>query len=432
MKSISFTQKSSVVCVFAWLLLTIMGGVILAEPAPLSLSYDDLAPIISQKNTLIKSELHLIESEKAKTGHLKRSLLPRLSASAGTIGFYNGGIDDTKIQPIGSVDAVINLSRGGQDHTEDKIRNAQVDLTQALLQKTMASELNDAQKLYWDIVFTEEMNRSIEEVLTQTKRNFEATKRRFNRGLLTQSDLLAFTIYQNKLEEDIESNHHEKKILLIKLKAILGLSDTDLVDVTLEMIPHLDDSVLTEAFSASQSIEMKEWEMHQKMEALQRQKLSQKNRPTIDIFGNYILYTETEREYADLADRGEIAAGIRAQFIFFDANQRRSDLTSATLRSSALTQEIAYKTAHMTSTLQSEQEELIHLHELIHRSEDRIMQSKKLLAAIFQDYDQGVKTSTDVLTTLQSHQDIKTSYIRQKRDYQKTKSELLNRLKKPP
>ena len=67
---------------------------------------------------------------------------------------------------------------------------------------------------------------------------------------------------------------------------------------------------------------------------------------------------------------------------------------------------------------------MIYLHELFHRSEDRLSQAEKFLNHIFEDYDRGVKDSTDVLTALQLYQTVQESYVNQKKTYQKVKCAL--------
>jgi outer membrane protein TolC len=425
-------QKSTVRYFLVWLLLFGLGGVLRAEDTTISLRYDQLNDFIREKNEYVQSSALSIASAKERTHFFQRSFSPQLSASLGSDAFYNQGMEDARFQPVANIGLSLNLSRGGQDKQEEAIRKAEVGLAEAQRDRIYATELAIAQGLYWDIAHADEMIRNARDILVFNSKNYASAKRRFNRGLLTPSDLQGFDIYKGQLQETIESFEHEKKILVIKLKGVLGLSEHITLVIPPQILPHThDDPLLKEVLSAQFTPEIRELRLNESVLVFQRNKLLGKTAPSIDLFGAYTLYTEEDRPFSNVMDRAEVAAGIRAHFLIFDGNQTRAEIESSALKLKAHSRFSTYKNHLMTSDLKVYQEELIHLHELLHHSEDRLTQTKRFLENVTEEYDRGVKNSTDVLTTIQLYEDVQEKYLTQKKDYQKTKSALLALLGSP-
>lgn len=401
-----------------------MGGVIMAENHTGALRYEDMEQIIRENNKNVQSGTTTILAAKARTGSLLRSFSPLITASLGSEGFYNNGLQESRVQPIGSVDISMNLSRGGQDRQEELIRQAQASLTEANAQKTYTLAVMAAQLLYWDMSYLDEVIRNAQAILKYNVKSYSSAQRRLSRGLLTQSDLLGFEIYKGQLEEAIESAEHEKKILMIKLQTILGVSAP--ITLQISSLPHThDETLILMPLSVSGLSTIQELNINKSILKLQQEKLMGKNRPSIDVFAGYTLYTEAERPFSNWIDRAELAAGIRAQFLIYDGNQSQSEMSGYSLQLQSASEFLSYKTQQMAAELKVRQEEMIHLHELFHLSESRFLQTQKFMGQIFEDYDRGVKDSSDVLTAIQLYQHVLEAYAVQRRDYQKIKSELL-------
>ncbi len=404
-----------------------LGNGVLAGNATLNLKYDDLGPLILKQNGAVQSAALSISAAQARKDFVKRARGPQLSGTVAGLGFQSGGGDGVRFQPEGSLDFILPISRGVQDDVEEGIRQAQVGLAQVQLTRTVAEELSEAQDLYWELVYSDEMGRNLEETLGQNARSYASAKHRFKRGLLTQTDLLGFEIYKSQLEEGIESLHHEKKILLIRMNAVLGFSDGTVIGVSEKLLPHPHDQIVKESLSLDRSIEIEELTLGETIVSLQTDKIRGKSHPVIDLFATDALHSELDRSSSNWADRTDVTIGIRGQFLFFDGNQIQSEVQSGLLKSKAHSAELTYRKQRLTAEVKASQEELIHLHELFHHSESRLIQSKKFLQSTLQDYDRGIKDSTDVVTAMQLRQEVQGDYATQKKQYQKIKTALLAR-----
>jgi outer membrane protein TolC len=425
MNQLSFLKRMHGVTV-VWLLLLSFGGVLTADT--MSLTYEDLGSLIRAKNGSIQSSLTAIDHAKIRTDFLKRSFSPQLSAMIGSEGFYNKGIGESRVQPLGSLYMSVNIFRGGQDQQEESIRQNQVVLSEVQLKKAVALELMTAQWLYWELAYLDEVIRNEKDILSHNAKSYDSARLRFKRGLLPQSDVMGFLLYKGMLDEAIESAEHEKKIVMLHLLAILGLPDTTVVQFTTTLPHHHDDTLIMDKISIETIPELQELQLTTKMAELQKSKLASKKKPSVDVFGSYTLYPESERTYPNLEDRAETVVGVRAQFLILDAKLTQNEMKALDLKLKSQAELIAYKQRVVASEIKGFQEELIHLHELIHRSESRVSQAKEFLNQIFLDYDHGIKDSTAVISAIQQYQDIQEAYATQRKDYHQVKSKILSLL----
>ncbi len=284
------------------------------------------------------------------------------------------------------------------------------------------------QSLYWEVVYTDEMVRNLKALRTLISKSHESAKRRYQRGLLPQSDLMGFEIYRSQLDETIESILHEKHILMIKLKAALGVSESSSITLADTTLPHSHDALLKTVLHPNQTAEMKSLGLIKEISNAQISQLTAKGGASIDAFGAYRVHTEAERSFSNWRDRIDTGVGIRATFLLYDGGRLQSDIESATLALQSLSIKADYKSQLLEAELKASQEELVHLHELFHRSEMRLTQVKQFLQTLMQEYDRGVKDSTDMVTAMQLYESVNGNYVSQKKEYQLTKAGLLAKL----
>jgi outer membrane protein TolC len=409
------------------LLLVAIGSGLQAQSGTILIQYDDLRRVVVGQNGYLQRDTFLIDAAEVRMGSRQRSQAPEVSASLGGEGFQTGGINGVHVQPVGSIEAIVPLYRGGLEDAEESIRGSELRLSKIQYNRTVAEQLAIVQTLYWDIVYTDEMVRNLQDVRSHNSKSYESAKRRYKRGLLPQSDLMGFEIYQSRLDENIESVQHEKKILMIKMKAELGISESASVKLAHVAIPHSHDKLVTASLQVSQVAEIKALELNALILKSRVDQVAAKGSPSIDAFGTYALYSEAERPFPNWQDRLDTSVGIRTKFLLYDGNRLQSETQSTRLQLQSLTAEAEHKARIATSELKASQEELVHLHELFHHSEIRLAQAKQFLKSTVQEYDRGVKNSTDVLTAMQFYEEVQTNYATQKRQYQKTKSDLLSK-----
>lgn len=400
-------------------------GGLVAKNKPIPIRYEALQHRVQQYNGYVKRDRYAVDAAIAKTGFLQRARSPEVLASVGGDAFQTGGLEGMRIQPVGRLEARLSLYNGGQETFEEVTRQSYVGFLRLQLSQTIAEQVAMVQDLYWDIVAGDERLRYLQVLQVHHAEGYASAQRRYKRGLISQSDVMAFELYRSRLDEDIESIQHEKKVLLIKFKSVLGISESAVLTLSHAVLPHEHEALLKASLQTSQTTVVQALGVEAEMATLNLSKLVEKAQPSVDLFGAYTLHTQGERAFSGLLDRGDMAVGLRATVVVYDGNRLQSDIASARMTAQAVSAEAAYTAQVMAAKLKSLQEELIHLHDLFHSSESRLSQAKQFLQTMVHEYDRGVKGATDVIAAMQLYEDLQTNYVGQKQQYQQTKSALL-------
>jgi outer membrane protein TolC len=389
------------------------------------ISYDNLDDIIRNRNGSVIEASLLAESAKVRTGYLQRSRALKLSTNIGTELFQTRQMA-LKTQPFGSLDLLWNIYRGKQDVSEESIRKLQLNSAEIKKELVFASRLKDARELYWFFIYGNEHIRYIQEALQLNQKGYNAAKRRFNSGLVTKSDLLGFELYQDVLEGKIADLVHENKIIQVQLKSSLGLLASDSLKITEPDLIHQHDEA---SFHSDTEIiqfgDIQELMIEKQISQYQQEKIQSQKMPIIDLFGTYALYNFRERDEKDLLGRSDIAVGLRVQVPLLDGGQNKAELDALAFTSSAISNRLAQQELDLRAKNDTAKEELIHLDEIIHRTERHLQKSKTLLLAIQGDYDRGVKDSEDLLTAIQNFMNFREAYLEQQLNYQRVKNSYL-------
>jgi outer membrane protein len=406
------------------LALLALAGNRVASGAEVSLQAEDLPRILAERNQNVRGASLLLESSRTRTGHLVRSFLPSLEVQGGGETFQTNRYP-TLTQPYGAVEARINLFRGGRDLLEDRARDAQVSAAEAQARRTGASELIEARRAYWTLVFQREEIATLKEALAENARNLASAQRRISRGLTTDTDRLDFEINRSELQEQIASLTHETELTETRLAALLGMTEGTTF-LTSNRIPHEHDEKLVSApLEAAPQYDV--GSLRAQAEAA-RSEAAQAGRwwlPTVDAYGGYYLYTTRDRDFLDSSLRNDTAVGVRLSLTLFDGLQARNAAASAGLRTEALEQQTAQQERTVRARWKIAQEEMKHTHELTHESEKRVQQGKAYLAKTLAEYDRGVKNSPDVLGASLRFLSFRRRYAEIRRDYQLAKADLL-------
>jgi|GEM_PF-5633120 len=393
------------------------GGLLASNPVVIDLDYGDLKSYILEKNGQVKATQWEIDAANSRSQMTRRLRGGQLTASFGVDGIRSEELSNGRVQPVGSLDWEMPLYRGGQD-AQEAIEQTEVALAHLRREHAIADRLAKAQSAYWNIVYADEMIRNSQRILRQNIRSYQSAKRRFNRGLIPSSDLMVFEIYEDQLNEQVESFRHEKKIVSIRLKAILGLPETSTIRVTMSELPHVHSDTALVGQLPESTIGTREFELNLRRVELKRDLTVGKLSPSVDLIGKYGLYNESERSSSHWIDRTEALLGARFNLMLWDGQQLDALVDADAKGVRAQLVSTTHQRAIMAAELDASNEELIHLRELIHASEQRVTKSARLLRTIIQDYDRGVKDSTDVLSTLQMVAQVQETYAQQRRDYQ--------------
>jgi outer membrane protein len=409
---------------FFGLLMFLLPANALADATPISVRYEDLPRLLQERNEAVQGSQLLAQSSQARTGYFWRSFLPQTIFYAGGEQFKTGTYAPTA-QPYGGLEVAVNLFRGGRDRQEERIRQSQASIEEASARVTYQKELSEVQTLYWDVLYTKELLEHLRQAMKLKDNGFQAANRRFRRGLVTRTDLLEFEIYGSQLKEGIESLEHENQLNSIRLKAVLGLSEDAILQISADRIVHdHDETLLRSDLQAEKNPEFLELRENQEIADLQRSRAARWWAPSLDIYGGYLLYTLRDRTFDSIQDRVDIVGGVRLQFNLFDGGQSLADARSWSLQANGLEKAASQRLRHLNGRIKTTQGEMIHLHELLHASEERIRQGLSYLKSTQEEYDRGVKNSPDLLSAIERYISYQAQYVERRRDYQKAKVSL--------
>jgi outer membrane protein len=399
-------------------------GAAAAQAAPMSLRFEDLPRLVRDGNQEVQGAYAMSDAAERRTGYWTRSFIPTLELQGG-IETFETGIYRMLTQPYGAIEARWNLFRGGRDLLEDRVRQAEVELSSMQARQAYRRDLLDARKEFWTLVHQREQIAILKKALEQNERYLVAASRRSSRGLTTGTDSLDFKIQASQLREEIESLEHATLLTRIKLLALLGFSDEGPVG-TVESVEHVHDEVLLAAKSRVDAHPGVAG-LHAN-ETVQRSRATQSGRwwlPSVDLYGGYYLYTLRERDYLDQSLRSDIAGGVRVSIALFDGLQSRSESASHARQAEGLALQASQRARAVAATTRVAQEDMKHEHELIHEAEERIDQGETYLRLTVGEYDRGVKNSPDVLSAFQRLLGFRRRYAELKFNYQVAKAELL-------
>ena len=383
---------------------------------PTVINFNDLKSLVMKQNGGVAVAKLQVDGADSRAQFIHRSRGGQVSISMGVDALHSSELASGRVQPVGGIEAVVPVYRGGQDDADDSIQQIEISLAQLRQYRELATQLGAAQVAYWHIAYAEEMIRNSQQILVQISQSYRSAQRRFQRGLIPSSDLMVFEIYKDQLTEQLESFRHEKAITTIRLKAILGLSESESVQVNAGLLPHVHDELVVR--DVTTTFTFREAELNSRMTLLKRDKTLGKLRPSVELLGRYTLYNEADRPLSSWNDRGESLVGARLNLMLWDGQQMGAlvDADGHDVRAAEL--ELTTQRRVIAAELDATREELVHLHELIHGSEQRVAKSRRLLQTIIQDYDRGVKDSTDVLATLQMVAQVQSTYAQQRWEYQ--------------
>ncbi len=410
-------------------LLALFTCTIQIDPAAgLDIKFSDIEKLTREGNTSIEASVLRYQSQEKRTGHLWKSFMPRFDLNGGYETFQTG-VYGQKSQPYGALSARINLFNGFRDLNEGRVRAANSVLRRVESSVITNEKFSAARQLYLDLAHTKELESVYVAVFEMNGRVQKTARVRQNRGLVTSTDLYEFDLNGGRMKEEIESLRHERHILSIKLSAALGMEERhDLNPV--DGLEHEHDDAMTKADYWNQptagSLRIQAEDSVRQAEASFRASWWM---PSIEAYTGYYVHTLREREYLSIRDRDEWAAGFKANWSIFDFGQF-SESRAAHFEEKASAKETKQRTLDFRAEVRARQEEMIHLHELIHYSEERLILGEKYLKSTQGDYDRGVKNSPDVISAIDKLITIRKELLERKLLYQRTRDRLATLVEK--
>lgn len=404
--------------------LIILAALTSAAQAAVIINPDDLPRLIRENNRTSRAAELSVSAAENRTGFLLRSFLPKISASAGYENFKSDNLAKDS-RPFGEIEAKVNVFRFGRDSLEERSRRALLEVEKAQKQLTDSQILSVARKLYWKLVAEREIVTVLKEGIKANEARLRAATTRAERGITTTTDKLEFQLSGNELKEEMESVEHESLITAIRLRAILGIAENDVIQTPLEVAHDHDDNLLT-----PQDRENSPAIKRQSASAITATSLASIAErawtPSFDVYAG--VYNEQERALSKNHD--EYAIGIRLSMNFWDGGQSLAEAAAQRKQADAHQALLAQEKENTRAEIRASQEEMKHAHELIHGVEERIQLGAIYLARTLSEYDRGVKNSPDALGALHKLLGYRKRLIEIKLDYQIAKANLLQHLGK--
>jgi outer membrane protein len=410
-----------------WLLVSVLILMIQAA-APsqeVQLEAGDLPRLIQEKNQNVTGARLLSEAAQHRTGHLARSFLPNLGLQGGAERFITGTSERAETQPYALAEANLNIFRGGRDALEEEIRKAQVQMTSALERGTYAAELKDARDEYWVLIHKKELREALKESLELSQKNLSSANRRIERGLAPETDRLEFEIKLAQLNEAIDQTSHEIILSEARLRALLGMAPEAKIN-TSDLIPvESKEELPLRNYDPNLHPDVVSLKTSQSMALNQHRRAERWWLPSVDLYSQYALYTEREREFSSMRDRDDYAVGIRFTLNLFDGMQAKSEARAYAMETEAYQNQAAQRARTVLTQFETTQRELKNIAKLIQQAEKRIIVGRDFLNRSLEDYDRGVRNSLDILSAAELYFSLRQRAMELKRDYQFTKAELL-------
>lgn len=386
------------------------------------IQYEDFPQLVRSQNQAVKAAALMSEAKERRIGSLTQTFSPTITGTLGTEHFKTGTFEPLT-QPSGSIEASVNVYRGGRDELELNAQRDQASMAKAEGEIVWQEELLQVRDLYWQLVAYKETLRLWKEAEKLNGKNRKAAERRVSRGLASNSDLLSFDLFGQKISEAMEIAQHEMGVVEMELRTRLQLKD-DQINVK-DGVPHDHDDGL---LKTADNVETHPAVAALKAETSYHRSLSQASfaawQPKVDLFAAYGLSTFRDRAYSDSDDRQDWSVGVRASVNLFDRQLSRREAQSESLQAQSKGELASYKKNLIETSLKKTQEEMKHLHELIHGSEKYLSQGQKLLSQTLSEYDRGLKSSQDVLSTIERLIDLRTQDLERRHAYQKVKTHL--------
>jgi outer membrane protein len=385
--------------------------------------------VLSQKvnsdNLSIMGQGKSVESDKVKKGYLGRSFLPNLVLEFGQERFQTGRYKSYS-NPYGMLEAQVNLFRGGRDKIENDIRDINARISEYNKTSAVRDQLNKVRKVQTEIIYNNELIKILEAELKQNSSIKSQAERRAKSGVATRTDTLEFNIYNSELEEAHESLKHENKILKISLIPLLGLTSEDELQFQENLLHEHDDQLLSKNFQAEKHPQVSSMKAEYESYQLKKRSNNLWWTPSVDVYGGYYLYTLRDRDYLAIDARDDRVVGARVTFQLFDGLKSYTQASAAHYQAEAKRLQSQYMERQTEAQYLMLKEDLLHTHEVMHYTEDRIKKSKDYLKSTLDEYDRGVKNSLDALVAMQRYYRYEKEYVEKKKEYQVIKADILS------
>lgn len=389
--------------------------------------YEDLPQLVSEHNEVVDSARLLVAAQEERSGQLARSFFPKVSVFGGVERFHTESLAAEQ-KGHWTVEADVNLFRGGRDHIENEIQRQHLSRSKAQFSVDLANEILEAKTAYWRLLALNQKNAELKEELQRNETNLKSSRRRIGAGLTTGADATQFELNRTLLERKVADLELSLRIERNHLAVAIGIDDASLIEVD-PGFPSIPPTLTTEApesqtKSIATSARIQVYSRQAEIGDLLAQRQGRWWLPQLDLYastGLPSLSTETDRA---LAGEKEWTLGLRLTLDLGAGFNERVEYLAQQKESLASRRQAD----HVARELIGRERELTHLlkniFDLLALSERHTKMAESFLNLTLGEYNRGVKNGPDLMEATRQYFEFRQSRIDLMRDFFSTQAEL--------
>ena len=388
-----------------------------------TISFEELPNLVKERNENIKAAQSTVLAREQRTGRLKRSFFPSLSAQVGGEQFQTGP-DPTEHRGFWLVEGSVNLYRGGRDRLEDKVRLSEAKVASAELATELVKEIKEARETYWKLVAIAREIADVEEAFDRNEASIKSARRRAGAGVTTGADALQFELHKTILSQSLKKLRHEQDVFRSQLAVALGMDDHESLTVATAFPTPSDSDLNAEAAATDTHPEIRAFNERAQVDRLRGDQASRWWLPKVDLYSSYGLPALSDEYTRALRNEREWTAGVRLGFSLSDAIEEKLDVQARRLEAQALENRSAHKTREIKAADHELRHDLKLTQELIRDADRDIDTASRFLKLTENEYSRGVKNGPDLLSAFQQLYEFRKRRTELYLDYHTTRAEL--------
>ncbi|HKX12204.1 MAG TPA: TolC family protein, partial [bacterium] len=332
---------------------------------------------MASKNKNVLAGESFVEGSRSRTGHYKRSYLPRIQADVGgEVG--KTGVFDTTVEPYGDIETRVNVFRGGKDRLEEKALAVQVDLSDAEKRKTYLHELSRARLLFADALYYQEILKSLPKLSTAARQQLGMVQKQVAAGLAPESDRLGFEIFLNNLKAEQLLQEEDYEHARQEMKAVLGIPFDSELQLAGGAPTDFDAELLNSSLNPEENQDILMLKRRAEIAGIQKSQEDRWWTPALDVYGGFALYTFRQIQFSTIDERKSAFGGVNLSFQVFDGLEAKTRKRALEHQARGYALEAEQKRRELEALFEKLK------HELVNR--------RKLMAIISQNVNLGVKS----------------------------------------
>lgn len=421
-------RLSSIFMLMAFSLLP-HGGHAKADGAVLEVKFEDLKPLLEERNSRVRAATLEKEAAASRTGSLGRSFLPKVEVY-GVQEVFQIDQSPWQTEPAFGAELKSNLFNGGKDRVESEIRSIASERRTILRDQVVAEELQEIRRQFWEIVASKEKMDLFEAMLKLNSQNLSSAERRIRSGVATESDRVEFEMKAVDLKRDLAEVRLRQANTLRLFAVGLGFNDQTKLRLPEKMEHSHDFEDLVKHDVKDHEFLFHDDVLKGKMSELAASKARRVWLPKLEAFAGYRRFNEREEESSPGSPgrREETVLGLRLSMHTDDLIESRREAQALHKEAAADFERAAYKRREIEAHVHNELSELRFLHDQVHDAEANIARAERYYKLTQSEYARGVKNSPDVLGASEKLFESRLKRIEIIREFQVAKAHVLAKL----